>query len=256
MCAPYRRESILNVSAKGYIERLKERLHQKAGSRLFVSLAEEYRKQGLIDEAFAVMIDGIQRDPDFIPARLTLGRWYLQREMLREAKEILFEVNTPLPDNVQCHKRLAQTYRGLGDEAAALTEYKRVLERNPLDDEALLFLESLGCSRDRKESGLAGENTLENKSMVAPSPHDFQVHQYVAQLQDAETLAVKGYYKKALDIYDKLFPSDSVIWRILQRRAELLALVDQAKKNKQNVIDRLNSLSDMIRNHFAGTAGK
>src|SRR5208283_311361 len=244
------------MSGKGYIERLKERLHQNAGSRLFVSLAEEYRKQGLIDEAFAVMIDGIRRDPDFIPARLTLGRWYLQREMLQEAKEILLEVNTALPDNVQCHKRLAQTYRGLGDETAALTEYKRVLQTNPSDDEALLFLESLGCSHEREESGLTGENTLENKSMVVPGPHDFPVHQYVDQLQDAETLAVKGYYKKALDIYNKLFPSDSAIWGILQRRTELLALVDHAEKNRREVIDRLNRLSDMIKNHFAGTAGK
>ncbi|MGO9612030.1 MAG: tetratricopeptide repeat protein [Dissulfurispiraceae bacterium] len=244
------------MSVKGYIERLQERLYQKAGSRLFVSLAEEYRKQGLTDEAFAVMIDGIRRDPDFFPARLTLSRWYLQRDMLREAKEILLDVNTPLSDNVQFHKRLAQTYRGLGDEAAALTKYKRVLETDPFDDEALLFLESLGCSRYREESDFAGENALANKSMVAPGPHDFQVHQNVAQLQDAETLAVKGHYKKALDIYDKLVPSDSAIWRILQRRAELMALVDQAEKKKQKVIDRLNSLSDMIKNHFADTSGK
>ena len=70
-----------------YIKRLKERLRQSPDSKVFLSLAEELRKKDRIEDAITVLIDGVKKNPDFIAARLTLGRWYLLTDMLSEAKK-------------------------------------------------------------------------------------------------------------------------------------------------------------------------
>jgi tetratricopeptide (TPR) repeat protein len=107
-----------------YIKRLKERLHQDPDSRLFLSLAEELRKRDLLDEATAVLVDGIRKNPGFIAARLTLGRWYLSGDMLSEAKKEFQEIIKKDPDNASAKKRLSEINRmlGVGDEPVPLEE--------------------------------------------------------------------------------------------------------------------------------------
>jgi tetratricopeptide (TPR) repeat protein len=97
-----------------YIKRLKERLRQNHDSKVFLSLAEELRKQDRTDEAIAVLIDGIKRHPDFIAARLTLGRWYLFSNMLSEAQKEYSEVIKQSPDNIFARKGLDEVNKGLG----------------------------------------------------------------------------------------------------------------------------------------------
>jgi tetratricopeptide (TPR) repeat protein len=97
-----------------YIKRLKERLRQNHDSKVFLSLAEELRKQDRTDEAIAVLIDGIKRHPDFIAARLTLGRWYLAIDMLSEAQKEYSEVIKQSPDNIFARKGLDEINKRLG----------------------------------------------------------------------------------------------------------------------------------------------
>ncbi len=97
-----------------YIKRLKERLRQNRDSKVFLSLAEELRKQDRMDEAIAVLIDGIKRHPDFIAARLTLGRWYLLSNMLSEAKKEYTKVIKQSPDNIFARKGLDEINKRLG----------------------------------------------------------------------------------------------------------------------------------------------
>jgi tetratricopeptide (TPR) repeat protein len=97
-----------------YIKRLKERLRQNHDSKVFLSLAEELRKKDRMDEAIAVLIDGIKRHPDFIAARLTLGRWYLFSDMLSEAQKEYSEVIKQSPDNIFARKGLDEANKRLG----------------------------------------------------------------------------------------------------------------------------------------------
>ncbi|BCB97204.1 hypothetical protein JZK55_21260 [Dissulfurispira thermophila] len=96
-----------------YIKRLKERLRQDPDSKVFLSLAEELRKQDKIDEAIAVLINGIKKHPDFIAARLTLGRWYLSIDMLSEAQKEYMEIIKQYPDNVFALKGLDEINKRL-----------------------------------------------------------------------------------------------------------------------------------------------
>jgi len=98
-----------------YIKKLRERLSKQPGSRLFLSLAEELRKRSLTDEAVELLSDGIRVNPDFLAARLRLGRWYLQDNKFAEALEQFSLVLEKDPGNNFACRGLAEANRALGN---------------------------------------------------------------------------------------------------------------------------------------------
>jgi predicted Zn-dependent protease len=112
-----------------YIKRLKERLRQNPDTKLFLSLAEEMRKRDKMDEAIAILVDGIKRNPDFVAARLTLGRWYLSCNMFSEAKKEFLEVLAKSPQNIHVRERLAEVNKNMGiDKEVVVSRLNRFLE--------------------------------------------------------------------------------------------------------------------------------
>ncbi len=105
------------MESSAYIKKLRERLSQHPGSRLFLSLAEEMRKRDMGDEAVELLIDGIGKDPDYLAARLTLGRWYLQGNKFAEALEEFSAVLEKAPGNNYARKGLADANRALGNSS-------------------------------------------------------------------------------------------------------------------------------------------
>lgn len=87
------------MDADYYLEKLRDRVLEDPGSRLFLTLAEELRKRGEMEEAFMVLKHGIENNPAFASARLTLGRWYLKDEKLDEAKQEFTAVLNISPDD-------------------------------------------------------------------------------------------------------------------------------------------------------------
>ena len=67
------------------IRDLKRRLELDPGSRLFVTLAEEYRKSGLVAEALSTLQKGLLAHPTYLSAQVALGRAYLEAGQITEA---------------------------------------------------------------------------------------------------------------------------------------------------------------------------
>jgi tetratricopeptide (TPR) repeat protein len=87
------------MNADFYIEKLKEMVRDNPDSRLFLTLAEELRKRGESEEAMAVIRTGINNNPSFVSARLTLGRWNLKDGLLEEAEKEFAHVLELSPDD-------------------------------------------------------------------------------------------------------------------------------------------------------------
>ncbi len=122
------------------IERLKEKINKDPNSKLFVPLAEEYKKAGMFDEAINVLIKGLERHPNYLSARVSLGKIYTEKGMLNEAKNEFEKVVSSIPDNLYAHKKLAEIYRSLGEKDKAIKEFKAVLRLNPMDEWAVTNL--------------------------------------------------------------------------------------------------------------------
>lgn len=125
------------------IERLREKIEKDPNSKLFVPLAEEYKKAGMYDEAIDALIKGLEKQPAYLSARVSLGKIYIERGMLADAMAEFEKVIAAIPENLYAHKKLAEIYRELGDKDKAIREFKTVLKLNPLDEWAATSLSSL-----------------------------------------------------------------------------------------------------------------
>jgi len=126
------------------IERLKERVGKDPNSKLFVPLAEEYKKIGMLDEAIETLSIGLERHPTYMSAHVSLGKIYLDKDMLDEASTEFEKVIHTIPDNLYAHKRLAEIYSTLNMRDKAIEAFKMVLKLNPLDWDAEKSLAALG----------------------------------------------------------------------------------------------------------------
>ncbi len=125
------------------IEKLRLRVEKDPNSRLFLPLAEEYRKSGMLDEAITVVLRGLEYQPAYTSARVALGRLYLEKNMVEEARNEFENVVKTIPDNLFSHKKLAEIYKASGQTDMAIREYKKVIELNPLDDDARISLDEI-----------------------------------------------------------------------------------------------------------------
>lgn len=125
------------------IERLKEKVDKDPNSKLFIPLAEEYKKAGMFDEAIDVLTKGLEKQPGYMSARVSLGKIYFERGMLQEAKAEFEKVIGAIPDNLYAHKKLAEISRDLGERDKAVKEFKTVLKLNPMDEWAATNLSDI-----------------------------------------------------------------------------------------------------------------
>ncbi|MFA4919750.1 MAG: tetratricopeptide repeat protein [Thermodesulfovibrionales bacterium] len=152
------------------IEKLKEKVAKDPNSRLFVPLADEYRKMGKLDEAISVLLKGLDNQPSYMSARVSLGKVYLEKKMMAEAKTEFEKVISAIPDNLFAHKKLADIYRDLEDKDRAIREYKTVLKLNALDEDAMSNLNALQSTRkDEEVAATVFEQTRHEESPVVES---------------------------------------------------------------------------------------
>ena len=225
-----------------YIKKLKSRLRESPGSRLALSFAEELRKKDRIDDAITVLIDYIRKKPDFNPARLTLGRWYLSSDMLPEAKNVLSELIDMEPGNANAHKSLAEVYVRLGDAEAAAEQYRLVLESSPFDMAADAYLKSAGYSVKKEEkavavhAGMDRDRTVERLNFFMET-----IKKRFAAMERPEDISLRmGNVAERLNFF---------LYAIRQRFAG--AGAEGGFLRRDNAIERLNSFLIAVKQRFA-----
>lgn len=205
------------------IERLRVKIEKDPNSRLFLPLAEEYRKSGMPDEAIAVLQLGLERNPGYTSAMVALGRIYLEKSMLHEARDKFEEVVSIVTGNLFAHRKLADIYRELGEKEKALAEYKKVLRLNPKDDEAKECIEALEA---------------ESAYPTQPAAQGIEI---------ADSFVAAGEYYKAAEIYRNMLAIDPANKHLMQRLAELKALLKLLGRGEDVLIARLDALLEGIK---------
>lgn len=104
-------------------------------ARSFIPIAEGYLKSGMIDEAISILKAGIQVNPRYLGARVSLGKAYLEKGKIDEAlKEFEYAVKIS-PDNIFAHRKLITIYRDMGRIDDAIKSCETLLVFNPKDKE-------------------------------------------------------------------------------------------------------------------------
>ena len=96
-------------------------------SGIFVQMAESLRLQGRYEEAIETLKGGLGTRPDALPARLLLGRCYLEKGLFTEAKEELEIVARGIEECLPVYKMLSQVYLQEKDVDKALEVLRKTL---------------------------------------------------------------------------------------------------------------------------------
>jgi tetratricopeptide (TPR) repeat protein len=107
---------------------LRRRVQADPASIAFAQLAEECRRKGDNDEAVGICRAGLAYHPDYLSARVTLGRALVELGRLDEAQTELVLVLTLAPDNLAANRAIAEMYQLRGQLSEALVHYKRALD--------------------------------------------------------------------------------------------------------------------------------
>jgi tetratricopeptide (TPR) repeat protein len=132
-------------AAEARIRDLERRLDLDPGSRLFVSLADEYRRVGRVKDALSALQKGLLAHPGYVAAQVALGRVYLEANQATDAIATFTKVLVADPANLVAAKSLAEIHLGRNDNLEALKKYKlyRAISGDRKVDEVIARLEPL-----------------------------------------------------------------------------------------------------------------
>lgn len=125
------------------IDELRKRLEKEPGSRLFAQLAEELRKSGELGEAIAVCRAGLEKQPGYWSARMTLGRALQESGNLAGARPEFETVLKAAPDNILASRLLGECLEGIGEFAGAAERYRTTLRLAPGDRQVQTRLDAV-----------------------------------------------------------------------------------------------------------------
>ena len=99
----------------------------------FVQRAEAYRSQGRYEEAVATCQKGLENMPDSLRGRLLLGKCYLEKNMIPQAKEELERVVREMEECFSVYKLLSLVYLHEKNPEKALEVLKKSLSLPPTE---------------------------------------------------------------------------------------------------------------------------
>lgn len=170
------------------IEQLEQRVAENPEGRMFAHLADAYRKAGELDQAERIILDGLERHPDYVSAHLVLGRIYMDGARAEEAGRQFQRTLELDPHNLIALKALGDLAVQKGASEEARSWYGRMLQVDPYNDEAQAALEGLGAGPHEAEppawtDEVATEPTAPSEAEVAePEMTDLP-----PELQEAES---------------------------------------------------------------------
>lgn len=245
------------------ISKLAEKLARDPSSKLFIPLAEEYRRSGMLDKAIQVLSDCLKANPNYMTARVSLGKMLLEKGNIREAQTEFEKVVQAVPDNLFAHKKLSEIYQNIGDMENLLKEYKIIISLSPKDKEVRKAIDDLegnpalspaakdgtygemkeivyGTSKDAIDTEGLGEETPPKMTPIVETTHTVEIDksedatkksliEELATETMAEIYIKQGLYEKADEIYQQILSSEPENMIIRQKRAELVSLMKLVK---------------------------
>ncbi len=133
------------------IAKLTERIEKDPKSKLFVPLAEEYKKAGDMEMAIHVLTEGLKNNPGYVTAKAFLGRLLFEKGDLAAAKKEFEEVVKAIPDNLLAQRKLGDIYALQDNNVGAISHYSIALSLNPRDEEVISLVADLKAGRSVKE---------------------------------------------------------------------------------------------------------
>ncbi len=206
------------------INELKKKLEENPDSLVFALLADAYRKQGNLNQAYEICQKGLQKHPNYNIAQIVLGRIFQEQKKVDEASSEFKKVLEGDPENIMAHSLLGSLHMEKKEYQEAIEEYQKVLTLNPDDENAPIALKDAiekAASEQRrnnktikKESADVNSNTSTKESNVT--------------LTLAELYLKQNHFDKAIEVFQELLANDP---QNLMLRQKLSEAVERQQKD-------------------------
>lgn len=125
------------------ILKYQKEFEEKPHSRVFVPLAESYRKVGLVEKAIDFLRQGLEFHPNYVTAHVVLGNCYFDLKQYEKALRILSPLFEKGSENLKLLRLLSKTNYELGNYEDSKKFLKYLLFLNPNDLETTQLLEKI-----------------------------------------------------------------------------------------------------------------
>ncbi|HXY18830.1 MAG TPA: tetratricopeptide repeat protein [Gemmatimonadales bacterium] len=132
------------MAAPSEIEKLERRYAENPDGRFFAPLADAYRKAGSLDRALELVRAGLVKHPDYLSARIVLGRCLLDKGDDAEAERTFRSVLDLDSENIIALKSLAEITERTGRATEARKWLQQLLVVDSMNAEAEADLQRLG----------------------------------------------------------------------------------------------------------------
>ena len=132
------------MAAPSEIEKLERRYAENPDGRFFAPLADAYRKAGSLDRALELVRAGLAKHPDYLSARIVLGRCLLDKGDDAEAERTFRSVLELDAENIIALKSLAEITERTGRTVEARKWLQQLLVVDSMNTEAEADLQRLG----------------------------------------------------------------------------------------------------------------
>src|ERR1035438_2945116 len=218
------------------ITELKKKLEENSESLVFAPLADAYRKQGNLEEAYNICKKGLEKHPNYTSARVVLGRIYQAQGKKEQAATEFRKVLETDPENLMAHSLLGAIFVESGDHQSAIEEYQKILTLNPDDDETQEALKQA----IEKAAGEQKAPKQNPKETIAPEKKAV-TKETTATLTIADLYLKQGHFDKAIEVFQELLANDpqnlmlrQKLGEVVERQQKESAVDTAAPKQKKN----------------------
>jgi tetratricopeptide (TPR) repeat protein len=209
-------DNLTNDELSKFEEKYARILSQDPSSVAFIFLAQVLHKQGKVDKAINVLINGLRYNKKSVTGRFLLGKIYYDRWLIEQAKREFQTVVQLAPDNLAACKMLAQIYKSEEAFEKALEILRTASSYHPHDEtihsDMRDITDSLSMVKKREnEFRLARENiktALDSKSI---EELEKSIKKYDKELY-TETVADiyfdQGLYDKSLSVLEAILQNN------------------------------------------------
>jgi Tfp pilus assembly protein PilF len=151
------------------LEALRSRWESDRGSRVFLQLADEYRRLGSAEDAVRVLEDGLSENPRYPAAQVALGRCQLELGRVSDATATLERVIESDPTQMVAYRLLVDAYVAQGKPEEARQRLRVYGLLNDADPDIAELRRRIGLlERQGSAEGTPGSLALEEPPAEEP----------------------------------------------------------------------------------------
>jgi tetratricopeptide (TPR) repeat protein len=225
-------------------------------SKVFVKIAEEYRKSGLIEEALSVCEKGLKENPNYLSGSMVLAKIYFDMGEYDKSLQETSKVTSAQSDNIMAQNLLLELYIKKGDKDNAIKtcgvisylapenediiNKKRELEERGIVQEEEEAAEDEGEKPEEVEAVLKEEFVPSQTSSKAGTDEaeepvvdgDSSGEEGFTTNTLADLYIKQGFYEKGLNIYKELLKESPEEPKLIKKIKE----IEHAIVLKQNEV--------------------